>query len=79
MYLYGCARGPVQNQNNYSTARPLVRACDLEVRSRPPNTNVGVKYGALLQTDELLPSQHIMHDSQISCLFRVWLVFAIGS
>ena len=51
MYLYGCARGPVQNQNNYSTARPLVRACDLEVRSRPPNTNVGVKYGALF--DEL--------------------------
>ena len=29
-------------------ARPLVRACNLEVRSRPQNTNVAVKAKALL-------------------------------
>ena len=37
-----------KNQNNDSRSRPLLRASDLEVRSRLRNMNVGVNYKALL-------------------------------
>ena len=38
-----------KNQNNDSRSRPLLRASDLEVRSRLRNMNVGVNYKALFK------------------------------
>ena len=38
-----------KNQNNDSRSRPLLRARDLEVRSRLRNMNVGVNYKALFR------------------------------
>ena len=43
-----------KNQNNDSRSRPLLRASDLEVRSRLRNMNVGVNYKALLIADTTL-------------------------
>ena len=60
-----------KNQNNDSRSRPLLRASDLEVRSRLRNMNVGVNYKALLldgsQTQCFIafsqPGKHSFGDS----------------